>query len=262
MHTDRKSMKTILIADEDSTIRRSISAVFSNIGYRVISVSGGADALSKSKEMKPDIVIADVFLSDGDGYTVSGKIKDDPALEDTPVILHASSLAAFDEVQAAEGRADDFIIKPLTSEIVIKKVESLINQHEEREMSAAFNFLSHAEESIAGSSQFDSLNEATTPGEGPEFGRGEYNSDAEDIKTGKGTTESDEEIILLEEEIIEHPSNSKPNGKMIDTVDEKSQTEIVYKVSEIVMKRLSEVIPESISKVIDSVLKEEIKGVK
>jgi CheY-like chemotaxis protein len=261
-----KDMKTILIADEDNAVRRSIGDLFSDLGYRVVSVSGGADAILKSKEIKPDIVVADVSLPNGDGYEVSGKIKGDPVLGGTPVILLAPSLGIFDEVKAAEVCADDFMIKPLKSEKVVEKIESLINRHVKRETDSAFYLLPHTEESIEKPSEFEMSDESTNRGEGREdsgsYRKAEYSNGIEEIKIEQGSSESDEEIILLEEELVEDAPNTELDAKKIETLDEKSKTEIIDKVSEIVIKRLSEVIPESISKVVDSVLKEEIKKIK
>ncbi len=296
-----KDMKTILIADEDNAVRRSISDLFSDLGYRVVSVSGGADAILKSKEIKPDIVIADVSLPNGDGYEVSGKIKGDPVLGGTPVILLAPSLGIFDEVKAAEVCADDFMIKPLKSEKVIEKIESLINRHVKRETDSAFYLLPNTEESIEKPTEFEMSDEITNRGEGREgsgsYRKAEYSNGIEEIKIEQGASESDEEIILLEEdcgsygeveynnsaeeigiereapeldeeiipleeELVEDAPNTELDAKKIETLDERSKTEIIDKVSEIVIKRLNEVIPESISKVVDSVLKEEIKKIK
>lgn len=62
-------MKTILIADEDVATRRLVSLLFpGHMDYRVMATSSGIDAISKAKEIKPDIVITDVSLSDKDGY--------------------------------------------------------------------------------------------------------------------------------------------------------------------------------------------------
>lgn len=272
----RKGMKTVLIADEDSAIRGSIGSLFTDLGYRVVHVSSGADAISKSREMKPDIILVDVSLPNGDGYEVSGKIKGDPALEYIPVILIASSLGVFDEVKAAGARADDFLIKPLKSERIIKKVESLINQYERREIGSIFNSLSHTE--VVGESDgFEMLNEYTIYKEPLDYGsykesdcgngteevkiqqevpdsddiilleeecesQGEagYNNDTKEIKIEPGASGLNEEIILLEEELIEQIPNTESDAKKIEALDEKSKTEIV----------------------VESVLKEEIKKIK
>lgn len=294
-------MKTIFIADEDNTVRRSISTLFTDLGYRVISVSSSLDAISKLKEIKPDIVIADVSLSNGDGYEVSKKIKDDPALESILVILIASSIGVFDEVKAAEVGADDFMIKPLKPEKIMKKVESLINQCEERKIGSMFNPLSYTKNVIEESGRTEMFSEDTNhEGESLEcesyregyndgnaeikiqretadfdevilleedcelYREAEYKSNDKEIMVESEASElsSNEEIILLEEELMESATDVESDTKRIETLDEKSKIEIVDRVSEIVMKRLSKVIPELISKVVDSFLKEEIRKIK
>src|SRR5246127_5313019 len=126
-------MKTILIADEDVDIR--FISLFSDMDYRIVTASSGADAISKAREIKPDVVMADVSLSDKDGYEVSREIKNNLLLRNTPVILLTSSLGTFDETRIVEVCADDFILKPLiesrTKEIT-ERVEFLINQSRER----------------------------------------------------------------------------------------------------------------------------------
>ncbi|MER3445837.1 MAG: hypothetical protein C4291_02915 [Candidatus Dadabacteria bacterium] len=68
-------MITVLIADENDNIRESISLRLSNCtGYRVVTASNGADAILKAKEIKPDIVFADISLSDKNGYELSREI--------------------------------------------------------------------------------------------------------------------------------------------------------------------------------------------
>jgi cell division septation protein DedD len=88
------------------------------------------NAILKAKEIKPDIILADVFLPDKDGYEVSREIKDDSLLKDTIVILLSASLGLFDETKAAEAGADDFIIKPFGSAELAKRLESLVGKEE------------------------------------------------------------------------------------------------------------------------------------
>src|ERR1700758_5431544 len=124
-------MRTILIADEDVAARTLVGFMFTDIDYRVVATSSGVDAISKAREIKPDVVMADVSLFDKDGYEVSREIKNNPLLKDTPVILLTSSLGTFDETRAVEACADDFIIKPFKFDEITKKIEGL-KQEEER----------------------------------------------------------------------------------------------------------------------------------
>src|SRR5246127_1720323 len=114
-------MRTILIADEDVAASTLVGFMFTDIDYRVVATSSGADAISKAREIKPDVVMADVSLSDKDGYEVSREIKNNPLLRNTPVILLTSSLGTFDETRAIDARADDFITKPFIESREITK---------------------------------------------------------------------------------------------------------------------------------------------
>src|ERR1700740_2186787 len=104
-------MRTALVADKDNRVRNIVRLVFENMGYEVVSVWSGADAVLKAKEIKPDIVLIDVSLSDKDGYKISREIKNDPLLKNTSVILLTASPETFDKTKAVRARADDFIIK-------------------------------------------------------------------------------------------------------------------------------------------------------
>jgi Response regulator containing a CheY-like receiver domain and a GGDEF domain len=129
-------MKTIIIADENSTVRNLVRLMFTEcMGYRVVAASSGADAVLKARAIKPDVVLADVSLHDKDGYEVSRGIKNDPLLKNTYVILLAASLETFDARRAAEVRADDFIIKPFEPNQIIKKLEFLTTPREEHSRS-------------------------------------------------------------------------------------------------------------------------------
>ncbi len=115
----------LLIADEDQRVKNIVRFTFEQMDYKVLSTDSGMDVVSKAKEMKPDIVLIDVSLSDKNGFEASREIKSNPILKNTPVILLISSFVTFDKTKVAESLADDFIIKPFVFEEIIQKVKSL-----------------------------------------------------------------------------------------------------------------------------------------
>ena len=125
-------MKTILVADGDNGIRNIVRLLFTEkMGYRVVAVSKGTDAVLKAKEIIPDIVLADAYLSNKDGYQVAREIKSDPFLRATHVVLLNSAFATLNKKKALKARVDGVIIKPFGPEIV-EKVGSLLNYNETR----------------------------------------------------------------------------------------------------------------------------------
>ncbi|MGH7791080.1 MAG: response regulator [Thermodesulfobacteriota bacterium] len=123
------NLKTILVADEDSKAKNLVRLVSEQTGYKIVATSSGVQAVLKAKDIKPDIVLAAVSLSDKNGYEVSREIKNDPSLKNTFVLLLSASPITFDRRKAAEVYADDFILKPLRSEELITKLGPLAVQN-------------------------------------------------------------------------------------------------------------------------------------
>jgi DNA-binding response OmpR family regulator len=134
-------MRTILVADKDNKVRNIVRLVFEHMGYEVVAVWSGADAILKAKEIKPDIVLADTSLSDKDGYEISREIKNDLFLKNTPVVLLTASPETFDKTKAIKAYADDFIIKPFEGREITKKVEFLTNRNRKRAITYKMKFL-------------------------------------------------------------------------------------------------------------------------
>jgi CheY-like chemotaxis protein len=118
--------KSLLVADDSLTIRKAIGMVLSTEDCRIIAVDNGLEALAKARELKPDLVLADVVMPGMGGYEVCEAIKSDASTQQIPVILLAGNFEPFDENRARAARADGHLIKPFESEALIQKVQSLL----------------------------------------------------------------------------------------------------------------------------------------
>lgn len=116
--------KKLLIADDSVTIQKVMGITFASEDYDLTVVDNGADAVLKAKEIKPDLILADIVMPEKDGYEVCREIKNDPDLSSTPVILLAGTFEQYDENKSSEVGADDYITKPFESQVLIDKVNS------------------------------------------------------------------------------------------------------------------------------------------
>ena len=116
----------ILLADDSVTIQKVVELTFSESDFTVTSVSDGISALSKIKEMSPDIVLLDIYMPQLDGYQVCEKIKTDPTLKNIPVLLLTGTFESFDEEKASQVMADGYLTKPFESTELIAQVEDLV----------------------------------------------------------------------------------------------------------------------------------------
>jgi len=104
--------KTILIIDDEPDIRQSMSDIFSDEGYNVITAEDGNEALSQLEKETPDLIFLDIWLPDSDGLKLlPGLKKEHPQV---PVIMISGHGTIETAVQATKLGAFDFIEKPLS----------------------------------------------------------------------------------------------------------------------------------------------------
>lgn len=117
----------ILLADKSITIQKVVEMLFSGREYEVSCASDGETALNEAGRTLPDVVLADVDLPRIDGYTFAARLKQVPALAQTPVILMLSRDDVFDEAKAKQAGIVDNIAKPFESQELIGKVRRAIS---------------------------------------------------------------------------------------------------------------------------------------
>jgi CheY-like chemotaxis protein len=120
--------RTLLLADDSATIQKVVELTFSDEGLQVITVGNGQQALEKLDEIVPDIVLADVFMPELNGYQVCEHIKRTERFRHIPVMLLVGSFEPFDEAEARRVGADDYLTKPFQSiRALVGKVRDLLS---------------------------------------------------------------------------------------------------------------------------------------
>jgi len=104
-------MSKILLIEDDKFLRELIIQKLGREGFEVAEATEGEGGLLKMKEEKPDLVLLDLLLPGIDGFEVLSRMKKDPELEATPVII-LSNLGQRDDVQKGiDLGAEDYLIK-------------------------------------------------------------------------------------------------------------------------------------------------------
>jgi len=120
--------KTLLLADDSVTIQKVVGISFANEDVALLTVDNGDDAIERTREARPDIVLADVVMPGMNGYEVCEAIKLDPELRHTPVLLLTGTFEAFDEDRAARAGADGHITKPFEAQALVDQVNARLAQ--------------------------------------------------------------------------------------------------------------------------------------
>jgi len=102
----------ILVADDNSNIQKMVVLALKDQGIDVVAVGNGEAAVRKISDLRPDLVLADVFMPVRNGYEVCQYVKTDPSLAHIPVILLVGAFDPLDEQEAQRVGADGVLKKP------------------------------------------------------------------------------------------------------------------------------------------------------
>nr|YP_010336292.1 regulatory component of sensory transduction system [Chroodactylon ornatum]UNJ14698.1 regulatory component of sensory transduction system [Chroodactylon ornatum] len=125
-NTNSSSTKeTILIVDDEASLRRILETRLSMNGYSVISAHDGESALELLKTTTPDLVILDVMMPKLDGYGVCQEIRQESNI---PIIMLTALGDVSDRITGLELGADDYIIKPFAPKELEARIKTVLRR--------------------------------------------------------------------------------------------------------------------------------------
>ncbi|WP_053226138.1 ATP-binding response regulator [Solirubrobacter soli] len=124
--------RRVLVVEDSPTQAQQLLHLLEQAGYETVSAADGVAALELARSHPPDLVLTDVVMPRMDGYTLCRSIKQDPALNDTPVILLTSLTSPQDVIEGLACGADNFVRKPYESASLLARVERCLADGAER----------------------------------------------------------------------------------------------------------------------------------
>ncbi|HXP45440.1 MAG TPA: response regulator [Candidatus Acidoferrales bacterium] len=117
--------RKILLADDSVTAQNMGRKILADAGYEVVTVNNGSAALKKIAELKPDLVILDVYMPGYSGLEVCQRLKESPDSARIPVLLTVGKLEPFKPEEARRVRAEGFIVKPFEASELLAALSKL-----------------------------------------------------------------------------------------------------------------------------------------
>ena len=117
--------RKILLADDSVTAQNMGRKILADAGYEVIAVNNGSAALKKIAELKPDLVILDVYMPGYSGLEVCQRLKESGETSRIPVLLSVGKLEPFKPEEAQRVRADGYIVKPFEASELLSALSKL-----------------------------------------------------------------------------------------------------------------------------------------
>ncbi len=116
----------ILVVDDQPFIRRSLALALRRAGYQVSAAVNGAEGLEQIRALRPGLVFLDLMMPVMDGFEVCRRVRADPALADTRIIMLTAKGEALDEERGRALGVDEYITKPFSPSAVVSHVQEVL----------------------------------------------------------------------------------------------------------------------------------------
>ncbi len=121
-------MKKILVVDDQPTIRRLVEISLRSADREILEAESGEKAIEVAHSQKPDLIIMDLMMPGGmDGFEAVQILKSNPETRDCPVLVLTAKDQKAERTRAFEIGAGDYLAKPFKLNVLMNKVEKLLN---------------------------------------------------------------------------------------------------------------------------------------
>ena len=121
---------TILAVDDIATNIMLLKAVLSRAKYKIVTASGGYEAIEKASKEAPDLILLDIMMPGMNGYEVAEILIADPQTQEIPIIFLTARDTEADMIEGFRAGCDDYIAKPFSVELLYQRIEAVLRRSE------------------------------------------------------------------------------------------------------------------------------------
>src|SRR5881409_3285450 len=129
-HLSFPNMERILIIEDELPMRTALADVLEAEGYRILTAGDGESGLHRAIEEKPDLILLDIMMPKLDGYAVCQELR--RLSNPVPVLMLTAKGQVEDRVTGLDAGADDYLVKPFSTEELLARVRALLRRVQKR----------------------------------------------------------------------------------------------------------------------------------
>jgi DNA-binding response OmpR family regulator len=119
--------RTILVVDDEPTLRETLAEALDAEGFRVVTAADGPEALARFREHHPELVVLDVMLPELSGIEVCRILRRESSV---PILMLTAKSSELDKVLGLELGADDYVTKPFSLRELAARIRALLRRAE------------------------------------------------------------------------------------------------------------------------------------
>lgn len=121
-----EAMHQILLIEDDAAIRQVVRVLLETVPYRVVEAASLARGAVEARSHKPDLVLLDLGLPDGDGATLIREVR---SWSPMPIIVLSARVQETQKIAALDAGADDYVTKPFSAPELLARVRAALRRH-------------------------------------------------------------------------------------------------------------------------------------
>ncbi|MDA3821407.1 MAG: response regulator transcription factor [Bacteroidales bacterium] len=126
----------ILLVDDEPDILEFLEYNFISEGYEVKTANNGKTALEIAASYKPQLIVLDIMMLEMDGIETCQEIRKNPENNDVLVVFLTARGEDYSQIAGFEAGSDDYLIKPISPKVLIKRVEAILKRKRKKEATA------------------------------------------------------------------------------------------------------------------------------
>jgi two-component system OmpR family response regulator len=127
---------TVLVVDDEATVRDLLSATLRLSGFHVHTVGDGATALTVAKEYPPDAMVLNAALPDGDGFALARQLRNGhngassphPSRPSVPILFLTARDSVVERIAGLTAGGDDYVTKPFSPEEIVLRLRTILRR--------------------------------------------------------------------------------------------------------------------------------------
>jgi DNA-binding response OmpR family regulator len=127
-------MERILIIEDEAPMRTALTDLLAAEGYRVLTAADGESGLRRALDEKPDLILLDIMMPKLDGFELCAELR--RLANAMPVLMLTAKGQIEDRVAGLDAGADDYLVKPFSTEELLARVRALLRRFQRQHQAA------------------------------------------------------------------------------------------------------------------------------
>lgn len=126
MNQEHSRDETILVVEDEKSLREGLAMNFQLQGYKVVTASDGDEGMQKAFDCRPDLIVLDVMLPGWSGLDILAELRE--KAQDVPVLILSARDKVADKIEGLGIGADDYVTKPFELPELLARVEAMLRR--------------------------------------------------------------------------------------------------------------------------------------